>query len=82
MIQKGLPSKSPPQLRSKPIEQPIRNYSDENDSNLLDLTGSPLKDSCQFEALSESIAEELASKRIAWKNDEEQYQSIPMDESQ
>lgn len=79
---KGLPSKSPPPPRSKSART-NKNHCDANSSNLLNLTGSPLKDSCQFDLLSESMTEELLlSKQNAWKNDEEQYQAIAMDESQ
>lgn len=52
-----------------------------NSSNLLDLTGSPLKDTCQFELFGESMTEELTPKTNAWKKDEEQYQAIAVDES-
>lgn len=59
-----------------------REHDDENDTHLLNLTGSPLKDSCQIELLNLSITEELLPKKNAWNNDEEQYQSIAMDEAQ
>lgn len=76
---KGLPSKSSPQSRSKSTKQ---NGKDANTSNLLDLTGSPLKDSCQFELLGESMADELLPKDNAWKNEEEQYQPLTLEKSQ
>lgn len=76
---KGLPSKSPQQLQPKSETQ---NGCAANISNLHNLTGSPLKDSCQFELMNESMSDELLPRSNAWKHNEEQYQSIPMEESQ
>lgn len=63
------------------MKQELQN-DDENETNSLNLTGSPLKDSCQFDLLNLSITEELLPKKNAWNNNEERYQSIAMDKAQ
>lgn len=79
---KGSPSKSPPKpLRTKYTKQEAGS-DEEIDSNLLNLTGSPLKDSCQFDLLNLSITDELMPKKNAWNDAEEKYHSISMDEAQ
>lgn len=52
-----------------------------DESDQLNLTGSPLKDSCNFEQLSESFSEEF-SKQNAWKDEEEKYHTISLSDAQ
>lgn len=52
-----------------------------NESGLLDLTGSPLKDSCQFDSMSESLTE-VVPKGNAWNDNDETYQCITLSETQ
>ncbi|XP_031631660.1 protein zwilch [Contarinia nasturtii] len=61
----------------KKIKSPT--YTDE--SYMLDLTGSPLKDSCQYDLLNDSLGDELVKKN-AWKDEDERFHPIPMCEAQ
>lgn len=64
-------------MQIKPIKPKIVH----DETNLLDLTGSPLKDSCQFELLGDPLIEEF-QKKNAWKDNEEIYHAIPLAEAQ
>lgn len=53
-----------------------------NESGLHDLTGSPLKDSCQFDSLVEESLTEVVPKQNAWNDNDETYKCIPLTEAQ
>lgn len=61
--------------------KPVTVHNNISDLNRLNLTGSPLKDSCNFEPLDESLHEELITKN-AWNDDEETFHCIAMAEAQ
>ncbi|XP_055324770.1 protein zwilch [Sitodiplosis mosellana] len=71
---KGYPSTPP---APKTVKSPVFN----DESHMHDLTGSPLRDSCQFDVLNESVSDEFIKKN-AWKDEEEKYHSIALNDAQ
>lgn len=61
--------------------KPIKQENDSGQKHMLDLTGSPLKDSCQFDLLNESLSEEL-QKKNAWNDEDETFQTVPIGDAQ
>lgn len=64
-------------VQRKPVLSPQLEKTEPN----LDLTGSPLKDSCQFELLGDSL-QEIIEKKNAWNDNEESYHCIKLSEAQ
>lgn len=60
----------------------MRQVAHDDDLDQLNLTGSPLRDSCQFDSLGDSIMDELLPKKNAWTVEEEKYHCIPLSDAQ
>lgn len=76
-IKKGYPS-TPPPVKSKSLKR----VAHDDESDLLNLTGSPLKDSCLFDSLGDSLVDGISPKKNAWNGEEEIYQCIQLSDAQ
>lgn len=65
----------------KPSKLLSKQASNEHDSRNLNLTGSPLRDTCDIDCINESM-DSLLGWNYAWTEEEESYHPLPISRSQ